>query len=327
MMKRVIKAFQNNGVILGFIFMMVVAVMINRSFLSLENLTNVLRQASMNGMIAVGMTMVILCGSIDLSVGTMLGFSGYIALYLSNYSLMLAVFVPLLMGLVIGAVNAFLINKVKMASFIATLATMTALKGTTLIMTNENTYFAKNSVPAFSIFGRGALFQYITMPAVMFICAAVIGNVLLNRTPLGRSMYAVGGNQEAARMMGINVERTMLAAHMITGFLAALAGITLVSRVGAAYPLAGEGKELDVIAACVIGGTALTGGKGKISGTFVGVLIMGLLTNIFNMQTALNSFWEKVITGSLVLVVVLIQSIHENHITLWSRKEKNVTIQ
>ncbi len=320
-MKKICRLFQHNGAIWGFLFMMALAVLINRSFLSLENLANVLRQASMNGMIAVGMTMVILCGSIDLSVGTMLGFSGFLALYLSNYSLLLAVAVPLIVGIVVGMLNAFLINKIKMASFIATLATMTALKGATLIMTGENTYFAENSVEGFFMIGRGTAFRYITVPSVLFVCVTVAGSVMLNRSPLGRSMYAVGGNQEAARMMGVNVERTMLTAHAITGFLSALAGITLVSRVGAAYPLAGEGKELDVIAACVIGGTALTGGKGKISGTFVGVLIMGLLTNIFNMQTMLNSFWEKVITGSLVLIVVLIQSVHEHHI-IFRRKKK-----
>ena len=306
---------KRHNAILGLIFMIILAACINKSFLTLENLTNVLRQASMNGMIAVGMTMVIICGSIDLSVGTMIGLCGYIALYFSNYSLILAVIVPLLTGVIVGTINGFLINKIKIAPFIATLATMMAVKGTTLVLTNENTYFASNSIEQFQYIGRGLLAPYVTVPSVMFICCAVAGAYILRHTMLGRNMYAVGGNTEAARMMGVNVEKTLMFSHIFTGGMAPLAGITLVSRVGAAYPLAGEGKELDVIAACVIGGTALTGGKGHISGTFIGVLIMGMLTNIFNMQSLLNPFWEKVIIGILVLIVVLIQSASESGVT------------
>ncbi len=326
-MKGIGKHIKNNGTVLGLFFMMLLAVIINRNFLTIENLTNVLRQASMNGMIAIGMTMVIICGSIDLSVGTMIGFSGFLALYLSNFSLILAIGVPLLFGLLVGLINAFLINKCKVAPFIATLSMMMAVKGVTLILTKENTYFAEHPVESFSYVGRGILLNYITVPSVLFVGVSLLGAVLLNRTAAGRSMYAVGGNEEAARMMGVNVEKTRLVAHVLTGLMAALSGITLVSRVGAAYPLAGEGKELDVIAACVIGGTALTGGKGKVSGTFIGVLIIGLLTNIFNMQTFLNSFWEKVITGTLVLVVVLIQSIQENHIKIYKGSKKTASVK
>ena len=199
---------------------------------------------------------------------------------------------------------------------------MMAVKGTTLVLTNENTYFASNSIEEFQYIGRGLLAPYVTVPSVMFICCAVAGAYILRHTMLGRNMYAVGGNAEAARMMGVNVEKTLMFSHIFTGGMAALAGITLVSRVGAAYPLAGEGKELDVIAACVIGGTALTGGKGHISGTFIGVLIMGMLTNIFNMQSLLNPFWEKVIIGILVLIVVLIQSASESGMA-FGRKYKN----
>ena len=316
---RIKKVIEKNSAVIGLVLMLVLATMINSNFLSLENLTNVLRQASMNGIVAVGMTMVILCGSIDLSVGTMYGLSGFLALYFSNYSVIPAVLVPLAVGILVGVLNAFLINRVRIASFIATLSTMMAVKGTTLILTKENTFLAEYTDPAFNVIGRGE-WGYLTVPSVLFILIAVVAAIVLNCTRIGRNMYAVGGNREAARMMGVNVERTLLFAHVFTGFMAALAGVVLVSRVGAAYPLAGEGKELDAIAACVIGGTALTGGKGRISGTFVGVLIIGLLTNIFNMQTALNSFWEKVITGSLVLTVVGIQSVNEHGISVWNRR-------
>ena len=225
---------KRHNAILGLIFMIILAACINKSFLTLENLTNVLRQASMNGMIAVGMTMVIICGSIDLSVGTMIGLCGYIALYFSNYSLILAVIVPLLTGVIVGTINGFLINKIKIAPFIATLATMMAVKGTTLVLTNENTYFASNSIEQFQYIGRGLLAPYVTVPSVMFICCAVAGAYILRHTMLGRNMYAVGGNTEAARMMGVNVEKTLMFSHIFTGGMAALAGITLVSRVGAA---------------------------------------------------------------------------------------------
>lgn len=315
---------KRHNAVLGLIFMIIVAGCINRSFLSLENLTNVLRQASMNGMIAVGMTMVIICGSIDLSVGAMIGLCGYIALYFSNHNLGLAIAVPLLTGILVGSINGFLINKIKIAPFIATLSTMMAVKGVTLVLTNENTYFAPDSVESFQYIGRGLLAPYITVPSLLFVCCAIAGAYIIRHTTLGRNMYAVGGNEEAAKMMGVNVKKTIMFSHIFTSMMAALAGITLASRVGAAYPLAGEGKELDVIAACVIGGTALTGGKGNIPGTFIGVLIMGMLTNIFNMQSLLNPFWEKVIIGILVLIVVLIQSISENGVTIGNRFKKDL---
>lgn len=304
--------FGRNGALAGLLFMLILATCINPSFMTLENLSNVLRQTSMNGIIAIGMAMVLISGSIDLSVGSLYALCGFVGLYFSNYSTGLAIVATLAVGILIGLINGLLVTKMGLHPWIATLSMMLGLRGVTLIVTGENTYFAEQSSASFALIGRGTMFQFINTPTVLFLLIAVIAAIILSRTALGRSAYATGGNLEAARMMGVNTGRTIRIMHIFSGICTAVSGLIVGSRMGAAYPLSGEGGEMYAIAACVIGGVYLMGGRGTIFGTVIGALVVGLLTNIFNMQQALNSFWESVITGSLVLVVVLIQQIQAN---------------
>ena len=301
---------KDHGSIIGLIVIVIVASFINSNFMTLNNISNVIRQASFNGLIALGMTMVIICGSIDLSVGSLFGLSGYIALVLSDYSIIAAIFIPLAIGFIVGAINAFLINRLGMAPFIATLTTMMALRGVVLVLTNEKSYVAQVENASFSFLGKGVVLEYITIPAIIFIVFAVLIAYILKRTANGRNMYATGGNKESAKMMGVKVNKSIFLAHVLASMLTALAGILLVSRLGAAHPLAGDGAEMKAIAAVVIGGTYLTGGRGNILGTVIGAIFLGFLTNIFNMQQTLSAFWEPVITGLLVLIVVLFQALN-----------------
>ncbi len=303
---------RENGALIGLIFLVVLASCINESFLTLENLTNVFRQASTNGIIALGVMLTILVGQIDLSVGSMMSLAGFLALYCNQYSLALGIAVPLAAGIVAGCINAFLVTKMRIMAFIATLSMMLCLRGVTLVVTGENTYTAKTSIPAFDFIGRGGFFTYVSMPVLIFVVCLLVYGYILAKSPKGRSLYATGGNEEAAIMMGVKVLRAKWFAFISSGFLAAASGIVLVSRVGAAYPLSGDGGELDAIAAAVIGGTVLTGGKGTVFGTLLGALIVALMRNIFNMQTTFSTHWEKVITGILVLIVVLAQSASVN---------------
>lgn len=308
-MKKIKQIFkQINGATYGLAFLIILAACINSSFLTLNNLSNVTRQISINGIIAIGMTMVVICGSIDLSVASLYAISGYLALVLSNYSTVAAIIIPTLFGACVGFINALLINKVGMAPMIATLSTQMAIRGILFVITDETSYVPHNRLSSFDLIGKGSIFQYITYPLIIFcLCAAVVGYLLKYRK-IGRDMYAVGGNMEAAGMMGISTQKTIAVAHMLCGALTGVAGICLASRLGTAHPLAGDGIEMKAIAATVIGGTLLTGGKGRVSGTMIGVCIMGLLTNIFNMQKTFNTFWEQVITGLLVLTVVVLQA-------------------
>lgn len=190
---------------------------------------------------------------------------------------------------------------------------MIFVRGLVLVVTNETTFKVAGLPPFLYFLGRGTIFTYVSFPLLMFISAILIASFVLRRRSIGRAMYIVGGNAEAARMMGVSVTRTMTTAHAICGVMAAYGGIFLASRVGAAYPLSGTGYELYAIAAVVIGGARLTGGIGKMSGTVSGTLIMGAFSNIFNLQRFLNPVWELVVVGCVLLAVIFLQSVIETY--------------
>ncbi len=296
-----------NGSFAGLIFMVAIATAINASFLTPTNISNVLRQLSTNLVISLGMAIVIIAGSIDLSVGSLYCLSAFFAIYFSQFGAVVAVAATLVISTFIGAINGFLITKMRIHPWIATLSMMLGLRGLVLILSGENTYKPPVSNSAFEAISRATFLNYLNHPIVIMVALALIAWAYLRFTPMGRDVYACGGNMEAARMMGVKVDRTLLFSHMISGFLTGVSGIILASRIGSVSPLAGDGEEMYAIAACVVGGVHLSGGRGKISGVFVGAVIIGLLTNIFNMQKGLSTFWESVITGSLVFVVVLLQ--------------------
>ena len=311
-MEKTITFLNENIALLGLVVVLILGVLINPLFSTPENLSNLLRTTSITGFVAIGMTFVILCGSIDLSVSSVFSLSGFLFIYFSQQSDMLAILMPLIVGVTIGVVNGVLITRFSIPAFIGTLATMLFVRGLVLVLTNENTYKVKSLSSVLYYFGRGDIVQYVSFPLVMFTIALLIASYILRRRTVGRAMYIVGGNAEAAKMMGVNVSTTLIIAHVISSFMASVGGIVLASRVGAAYPLSGTGYELIAIAAVVIGGARLSGGVGRISGTCIGVLIMGAFSNIFNLQGFLDPVWEFVVVGTVLLVVVVMQAVVTN---------------
>ena len=311
-MEKTITFLNENIALLGLVVVLILGVLINPLFSTPENLSNLLRTTSITGFVAIGMTFVILCGSIDLSVSSVFSLSGFLFIYFSQQSDMLAILMPLVVGVTIGVVNGVLITRFAIPAFIGTLATMLFVRGLVLVLTNENTYKVKSLSSVLYYFGRGDIVQYVSFPLVMFTIALLIASYILRRRTVGRAMYIVGGNAEAAKMMGVNVSTTLIIAHAISSFMASVGGIVLASRVGAAYPLSGTGYELIAIAAVVIGGARLSGGVGRISGTCIGVLIMGAFSNIFNLQGFLDPVWEFVVVGTVLLVVVVMQAVVTN---------------
>ncbi|HBF38984.1 MAG TPA: ABC transporter permease [Firmicutes bacterium] len=299
----------DNVTLLGLITVIIIGALVSPTFLSLQNTSNLLRSASIMGLVSVGMTFVILCGSIDLSVSSVFSLSCYFFIVLSRYSVVLAILVPLVVGVVVGLVNGFLINKMAIPAFVGTLATMLLVRGLVLAFSNNVTVNVGTLPPVLSFIGRGVFLQYISFPLILFILVVAITSFVLKKRFIGRTMYIVGGNAEAAKMMGVSVQKTLFTAHALCGMMAGFAGIIFASRVGSSYPLAGNGYELYAIASVVIGGAALTGGIGKMTGTLFGSLIMGSFSNIFKLQRFIDPQWEFVMIGVILLAVVIVQSL------------------
>ena len=308
-MTKVRKLINENVAFVGLILLILLGVCVQRTFIYPENLTNLVRSASITGFLAIGMTFVILCGSIDLSVASVFAMGGYWMLYFAERSLVLAFLVPIVSGLIVGLLNGILINKLSIPPFIGTLATQLLVRGFVQLLTNEQP-FKPSTIPSTVLWlSRGNILGGFPAPFLLFIIAACAMAFVLKRKFIGRSMYIVGGNSEAATMMGVNVFRTMTIAHMMCGVFAALAGMLYVSRVGVASPIAGTGYEMYAIAAVVIGGASMNGGIGKMSGSFIGALIMASFSNIFKMQTVIGAVWKDVAVGIVLLVVILLQAV------------------
>lgn len=291
---------------LGLILLITMISILNPAFLDLSNLLNLLRQISINGLIAFGMTFVILTGGIDLSVGAILALSSaFIALLItSGVDPILAIIIGVVIGFILGVVNGIFVTKGNMAPFIATLATMTIFRGLTLVVTDGNPITNLGDNYLFQLFGKGYFFG-IPVPAVTMTLVFIILFVILHKTTFGRHTYAIGGNEIASKISGIKVDRVKIFIYGISGLMAALAGAILTSRLNSAQPTAGTAYELDAIAAVVLGGTSLTGGKGRIVGTLIGVLIIGVLNNGLNLL-GVSSFYQQVVKGVVILIAVLI---------------------
>lgn len=289
-------------------------------FLTAENLLNVLRNVSMQGVIAFGMTMVIIAGEIDLSVGSAVAFSGCLTAYLVQYltgepaswsssaAVPVAMVVTLGVGLLLGVFTGFMRTRYQVPSFITTLALLTGLMGAAELITNG---FPINSFPQWYNFFGGGYVGGIPFPAIVFLLVFATVHVLMNFTAFGRSVYAVGGNAEAARLSGINVRFVKTAVLGITAMLAALSGILQSAEIMAGTSTTAKGWELDVIAAVIIGGTSLLGGSGRIWGTMIGIVFLGI---IINGMTLLNisEYWQHVVRGALILAAVLLNRMQEN---------------
>ena len=290
--------------LIGLILLCLIITFVTPSFLTVANITNVFTQVSVNAIIAVGMTFVILTGGIDLSVGSTLAISGAIAASVikSTGNVFLAIIAASIVGILVGFVNGFLIAKGKLQAFIATLATMTIFRGLTLVFTN-GTPISKLPESFLSI--GNAKLGFIPIPVLITVVVAAISIYVLSQTRFGRYLYALGGNEESAKLSGINTDRIKMLTYVVSGFVSAIAGVIITSRIGSASPNAGTGFELDAIAAVVIGGTSLAGGEGKISGTIIGALIIGILNNGLNLMNV-SPFYQSIVKGLVILIAVLL---------------------
>ncbi|MGO3049586.1 ribose ABC transporter permease [Staphylococcus casei] len=291
---------------IGLILLVIIISALNSAFLEPSNLFNLLRQVSINGLIAFGMTFVILTGGIDLSVGSTLALSSAMIaiLMVSGVDSIVALLIGCIFGAILGAINGLLITLGKMAPFIATLATMTVFRGVTLVITDGNPITNLNGSYAFQLFGRG-YFLGVPVPAVTMFITFVVLYIVLHKTIFGRQTYAMGGNEKAAFISGIKVNKLKVMIYSLAGLMSAMAGAILTSRLNSAQPTAGMSYELDAIAAVVLGGTSLTGGKGRILGTLIGVLIIGVLNNGLNLL-GVSSFYQQVVKGVVIIIAVLI---------------------
>ncbi|WP_028392032.1 ABC transporter permease [Bacillus cihuensis] len=293
------------GILLALTALVIVITILSPNFLTTSNMLNLFKQVSINAILAIGMTFVVLTKGIDLSVGSILAFSGIVTASLvtgNDTNLFLGIAAGLGTGLVLGLVNGLVVAKWKVAPFIVTLGVMSIARGLTYIYSNGRPISGLSN--SFLVIGTGG---FLGIPISVWIVLIVFGfcSVLLYRTKLGRHIYAVGGNENAAKTSGLNVDRTLMSVYCISGLLAGLAGVLLTSRVSSGLPQAGMSYELDAIAAVVIGGTSLAGGRGRLWGTLVGALIIGVLNNGLDLL-AVSSYWQQVVKGTIIIIAVLV---------------------
>ncbi|GLR04823.1 ribose ABC transporter permease [Vibrio hyugaensis] len=296
--------------LIALIFLIVVVSFLNPNFFTVDNILNILRQTSVNAIIAVGMTLVILTAGIDLSVGSVLALCGAFAASMIALEVPVLIAVPtaLFAGAALGAISGIIIAKGKVQAFIATLVTMTLLRGVTMVYTDGRPISMgfTDTADAFAWFGTGYALG-IPVPVWLMVIVFAAAWYLLNHTRFGRYVYALGGNESATRLSGINVDRVKIGVYAICGMLAALAGIIVTSRLSSAQPTAGMGYELDAIAAVVLGGTSLMGGKGRIMGTLIGALIIGFLNNALNLLDV-SSYYQMIAKAVVILLAVLVDN-------------------
>ncbi|MDQ2807450.1 MAG: ABC transporter permease [Chloroflexota bacterium] len=302
---------QRQGVLIALLLLILFGALRYDNFFAPYNIASFLRNYSMFGLIALGMTFVIMTGGIDLSVGAVAALGSVIAALLTPYGALPAIVVPVLAGMVIGFANGWIIARLNLLPFIVTLAMLLAARGLALLLAN-NTSVGITRDPGFIWFGQGDVLG-VPVPVLVVGVAYVAGVILLRYSRFGRHVLAVGGNEEATRLMGLPVDRIKLGVYTLSGALAALAGVILAAQFNTGQPTEGLGWELSAIASVVVGGTLLTGGMGSVGATLVGVLLLGLILNILNFEnghgsTSLSPYWQSVIRGTFLLVVVLLQN-------------------
>jgi galactofuranose transport system permease protein len=308
---RVASALQRQGALIALALLVLFGVLrYGDTFYGSYNISEMLRYNAMFGLIGLGMTFVIMTGGIDLSVGKMAALASVLAALLSPYGPLVACVVPVLAGILAGLVNGWLIAWIRIPPFIVTLAMLLATSGLALILAN-NAFVGVDVESGFVEIGKNLL--GVPIPVLVMLIAYAIGSLVLNYTRFGRHVLAIGGNEEAARLMGLPVERIKLAVYGLSGGLAAMAGVILAALTFTGIPNEGLGWELTAIAAVVVGGTLLTGGLGSVATTLVGVLLLGLIFNILNFENgrgsiSLSPYWQSVIRGIFLLVVVMVQS-------------------
>ena len=282
----------------------VFATILSPSFLSVTNLFNVFKQITVAGIVGCGMTFVILTGGIDLSVGSILGLSGVLAsgVLASTGNTAAAVAVSLVVGVACGAVNGFFVSVCGIPPFISTLGMMTLLRGVILVYTKGSPIPIKSD--AYKFFGKGSI-AGIPVPVIILIIVFLLAHYILTQTSYGRSVYAVGGNREAARLSGIRVKTSEFLVYTLNGLMCGMAGLILTARLGSAQSTSGTGIEMDAIAAVILGGTSLSGGVGFVLPTVVGAMIMGIIDNILTLMNV-NPHATNIVKGAVILIAVLV---------------------
>jgi len=291
------------GVFLILIVLMVFLSIATDTFFTASNIFDVLLNSSFIAIMACGMTMVIITSGIDLSVGSVMGFVGmFMAIMMVDYSLppIIAILLGLAMGTLFGFINGLLVTRAKLPPFITTLGMMSVGRGLAYVMSGG--WPVSGFPDSFMVSGQGH-FLGIPLPVIYLLIVAIIAHVFLKYTVLGKHIYAVGGNEKAAKLVGIKSEKVILITYVINGFLAAVSGFLMTSWLGMAQPNAGQGYELDVIAATVIGGTSLSGGDGSILGAVLGAWIMATLRNGM-ILLRVSSFWQEIVIGVVIVVAV-----------------------
>lgn len=295
---------QNMAVLVTLIVLCIVISILNPVFLTPTNLVNVIRQISILGIVSCGMAMLMISGGIDLSVGATISLAGVITgkILVNGYGEFTAIVVGLLVGTVIGLFIGILVSVTKVQPFILTLGMLSLLSGFALIVTNGRQIPNVNG-DFFAQIGGGML-GFVPVPVVLLLFVIFSSHFLLRYTKWGRNWYAIGGNEETAYLSGINIRTHKIAIYMLNGFLAGVAAVVLASRIGAALPVMGNGYELRSIAAVVIGGVSLSGGRGNIFGAFLGVLLLGVISNGLNMLNV-SSFYQNVTLGIIIIIAVI----------------------
>ncbi len=300
----------------GVFFILVIEFLIfslaSKSFLTLGNILSVGRQMSFTGIAAIGMTLVMLTGGIDISVGSMLAMAGVLCAKLSadvGLPLWIAVVITLLIGALFGLINGAAVTRLHIPALIATLATQTILKGIAYLLTNAVP--VKNLSTTYKFLGQGYIFGVIPVPLIITVALYVLAWWYLDKTYLGRRVYLSGGNEEAARLSGINTKWTITGTYVFSGVFAAIAGVLMAARLGSGQPSVGSGFEMDVITATVLGGISVNGGKGKVVNVFVGACIMGVLANGMTMLN-INQYLQWIINGLVLLFAVTMSNLRKS---------------
>jgi ribose transport system permease protein len=304
--RRILRSY---GILIAFLFICVVMTVLSPVFLTVTNVMNIIRQSSIYGIMAIGMTFVILTAGIDLSVGSLLAISGAIAAGAVKAGLGLELTVPiaLAIGLACGLVNGVIITAGRITPFVVTLGMMSIARGLTLIYTQG--YPISGFQGGFRFIGGGDVFA-VPFPIILFILTTVVAWFILTQTRLGRYTYAIGGNEETVKLSGINVNVYKTIAYVISGITAAISALILTSRLNSAEPVAGTGYELDVIAAVVIGGTSLMGGRGSVWGTLIGALLIGVINNGMNLL-GISPYFQLVVKGLIIIGAVLLDRLRQ----------------
>ncbi|MDO4273733.1 MAG: ABC transporter permease [Eubacteriales bacterium] len=300
-MGKIIREF---GLVFVVLFIVILMSFLSPVFMTKNNIMNIIRQISINGILAVGMTFIILTGGIDLSVGSLVAITSVIcgSLLEGGMNWILAAIIGVAAAVVFGVINGYLVAYVGFQPFIATLATMTIGRGVAKVYSDGKPYAIKD--PSFIGIGQGYILG-IPVPIILLLIVCIIGLIVLNMTTFGRYVFAIGGNKNAAKLSGVRTRRVELFVYVISGICSGIVGLVLSARISSGQPTAGVGFELDAIAATAIGGTSMNGGMGSLRGTILGFLIIGLLSNSMNLMN-INSFWQDIVKGLIIIIAVFL---------------------